>query len=79
MLSYIRRHLVLKLFLSYLVVIMVGGIVLSTTAELVVPTAFQRLRFIETREHLLSIAIEREITRRLLESIIKNPLPDKSV
>jgi signal transduction histidine kinase len=42
MLSYIRRHLVLKLFLSYLVVILVGGIVLSTTAELVVPTAFQR-------------------------------------
>ena len=42
MISYIRQHLVLKLFLSYLVVILVGGIVLSTTAELVVPTAFQR-------------------------------------
>ena len=42
MFSYIRQHLVLKLFLSYLVVILVGGIVLSTTAELVVPSAFQR-------------------------------------
>jgi len=42
MFSYIRQHLVLKLFLSYLMVILVGGIVLSTTAELVVPTAFQR-------------------------------------
>jgi signal transduction histidine kinase len=42
MLSTIRRHLVLKLFLSYLVVILVGVVVLSLTAELVVPSAFQR-------------------------------------
>ena len=37
------------------------------------------LREGETREHLLSIAIEHEISRRLVESIIKSPLGDKSV
>lgn len=42
MLGYVRRHLSLKLFLSYLVVIVVGVAVLATAAELAVPTAFDR-------------------------------------
>ncbi len=42
MLRYIRQHLTLKLFVSYLVVIVLGIIVLATAAELVVPTAFER-------------------------------------
>jgi signal transduction histidine kinase len=42
MLRYIRRHLSLKLFLSYLVIIVVGVAVLATAAELAVPTAFER-------------------------------------
>ena len=42
MLGCIRRHLSLKLFLSYLVVIVVGVAVLASAAELAVPTAFER-------------------------------------
>ena len=42
MLQYFRRRLGVKLFLSYLLVILVGAFVLASTAELVVPTAFQR-------------------------------------
>jgi signal transduction histidine kinase len=42
MLGTIRRHLWIKLFLSYLVVILVGTVVVASTAELVVPTAFDR-------------------------------------
>ncbi|MGB6421675.1 MAG: ATP-binding protein [Anaerolineales bacterium] len=42
MLSYIRRHLGIKLFISYLTIILVGVIVLATTAEFVVPSAFDR-------------------------------------
>jgi signal transduction histidine kinase len=42
MLGAIRRHLGVKLFLSYLVVILVGVVVVASTAELVVPTAFDR-------------------------------------
>jgi two-component system sensor histidine kinase BaeS len=42
MLGYVRRHLGLKLFLSYLVVILIGVVVLATTAEMVVPSSFQR-------------------------------------
>ena len=42
MLSYIRRHLGLKLFFSYLVVIVMGVAVLASTAEMVVPAAFQQ-------------------------------------
>jgi two-component system sensor histidine kinase BaeS len=38
----IRRHLSWKLFLSYLIVILVGIVVLATAAELAVPTAFER-------------------------------------
>ncbi len=38
----IRRHLSLKLFLSYLVVILVGVAVLASAAEFAVPTAFDR-------------------------------------
>ena len=41
MLSYIRRHLGLKLFLSYLIVILIGLMVLAFTVEMIVPTAFQ--------------------------------------
>jgi signal transduction histidine kinase len=40
MLSFVRRHLAWKLFLSYLIVIVVGVIVLATAAELSVPSAF---------------------------------------
>lgn len=42
MLGYFRRHLGFKLFLSYLVVIVVGVLVLALTAEFAVPTAFDR-------------------------------------
>ncbi|MEA3439478.1 MAG: ATP-binding protein [Chloroflexota bacterium] len=42
MISYIRRHMGIKLFFSYLIVILVGVIVLAMTAEFVVPTAFDR-------------------------------------
>jgi two-component system sensor histidine kinase BaeS len=42
MLGYLRRHLSLKLFLSYLVIIIVGVVVLATAAELAVPNAFDR-------------------------------------
>lgn len=42
MLSYLRRHLGWKFFLSYLVVILVGILVLATAAEFVAPNAFQR-------------------------------------
>jgi len=42
MVRYLRRHLSLKLFLSYLVTIVVGVAVLATTAELAVPSAFER-------------------------------------
>jgi signal transduction histidine kinase len=40
--QYVRQHLSLKLFLSYLVVIIVGLVVLAGAAELAVPTAFER-------------------------------------
>lgn len=38
----VRRRLGLKIFLSYLVIILVGVTVLATTAELVIPNAFER-------------------------------------
>lgn len=41
MLHEIRRRLGLKLFFSYLVVIIVGMLVLATTTQLVIPTAFE--------------------------------------
>lgn len=40
--SYLRRHLSWKLFLSYLVVIVVGTVVLASAAEFIVPSAFER-------------------------------------
>lgn len=42
MISFIRRHLGAKIFLSYLIVILVGVIVLASAAELVIPSAFDR-------------------------------------
>ncbi len=42
MLSQLRRRLGWKLFLSYLVVILVGIVVLASAAEFVVPSAFER-------------------------------------
>jgi signal transduction histidine kinase len=42
MLSHLRRRLAWKLFLSYLIVIVVGVIVLATAAELSIPDAFNR-------------------------------------
>jgi histidine kinase len=42
MLNRIRRHLGLKLFISYLIVILVSSVVLASATEVVVPTAFER-------------------------------------
>lgn len=42
MLGYLRRRLRLKLFVSYLAIIVVGVVVLATAAELAVPNAFDR-------------------------------------
>lgn len=42
MLNRLRRHLGWKLFLSYLIVIVVGTVVLASAAEFVVPAAFER-------------------------------------
>jgi signal transduction histidine kinase len=42
MFAAVRRRLGLKLFFSYLVVIVVGVVVLASTAQLVIPTAFSR-------------------------------------
>ena len=42
MIAYIRRHLGVKLFLSYLAVILVGTIILATSTEFAIPTAFER-------------------------------------
>lgn len=42
MLSRIRRHLGWKIFISYLLVIMIGAIVLTTATEFVLPGAFDR-------------------------------------
>lgn len=42
MLKHLRRRLSWKLFLSYLVVILVGIVVLASAAELAVPTTFDR-------------------------------------
>jgi len=39
---YISRHLAVKFFLSYLVVILVGIVILASAAELAVPRAFDR-------------------------------------
>jgi signal transduction histidine kinase len=41
-LFYFRRRLGFKIFLSYLVIILVGVTVLATTAEMVIPSAFER-------------------------------------
>jgi two-component system sensor histidine kinase BaeS len=42
MVRQVRRHLSWKLFLSYLVIIVVGVVVLASTTEFIVPTAFER-------------------------------------
>jgi len=42
MISSIRRHLAWKIFISYLVVILISTIVLATAAEFVVPRSFDR-------------------------------------
>jgi histidine kinase len=42
MLNRIRRHLGLKLLISYLIVILVSSVVLASAAEVVVPSAFER-------------------------------------
>jgi Na+/H+-translocating membrane pyrophosphatase len=41
-LLYFHRRLGFKIFLSYLVINLVGVAVLATTAEMVIPTAFER-------------------------------------
>ena len=40
MIPFFRRHLSAKLFLSYLLVVIVGVTVLASSAELVLPSAF---------------------------------------
>lgn len=40
MLSALRRHLGMKIFLSYLVIILIGVLVLALSAEFVIPSAF---------------------------------------
>lgn len=42
MLKYIRTHLAWKVFLSYVVVVLVGVLVLATATSLSVPAAFNR-------------------------------------
>jgi len=42
MINYFRQHLGAKLFLSYLAVLLVGGIVLGVTAKFTTPPAFNR-------------------------------------
>ena len=42
MIHLFRRHLSAKLFLSYLMVVIVGVVVLASSAELVLPRAFDR-------------------------------------
>lgn len=42
MIEFFRRHLGAKLFLSYLVVILVGAVVLGLTSRLTVPDSFER-------------------------------------
>lgn len=42
MIHLLRQHLSAKLFLSYLMVVLVGVVVLATSAELVIPSAFGR-------------------------------------
>jgi histidine kinase len=42
MLRFIRTHMVWKVFLSYVVVVLVGGIVLATATSLSIPSAFDR-------------------------------------
>jgi signal transduction histidine kinase len=49
MLNRIRRRLGLKLFISYLIVILVSSVVLASAAEVVVPGAFER--------HLAAMAV----------------------
>ena len=40
MLSALRRRLGMKIFLSYLVIILIGVLVLALSAEFVIPSAF---------------------------------------
>jgi len=40
--KFIRAHLTWKVFLSYLLVVLIGGVVLITAASLTVPAAFER-------------------------------------
>jgi histidine kinase len=42
MIAYVRRHLGIKLFLSYLIVLLVGVVVLASTTQFALPGAFSR-------------------------------------
>ena len=42
MMKFLRTHLVWKVFLSYVLVVLVGAIILITAASLSVPAAFER-------------------------------------
>lgn len=61
MISFIRRHLGAKIFLSYLIVILVGVIVLASAAELVIPSAFDR--HLATMGQMMESMMGRSATR----------------
>ena len=42
MISFIRRHLAVKLFISYLFIVLVGALILVAATRLTVPEAFNR-------------------------------------
>ena len=69
MLSYIRSHLGVKLFLSYLIVILVGVIALATTVEFTAPSAFDR--HLAAMSSMMSNMIQ-ETTLNLEEDLFEN-------
>jgi signal transduction histidine kinase len=69
MLSYIRSHLGVKLFLSYLIVILVGVIALATTVEFTAPSAFDR--HLAAMSSMMSNMIK-ETTLNLEEDLFEN-------
>ena len=65
MIEKIRQHLGWKLFLSYLIIIFVGGIALTVTAEWHAPTAFSR--------HMSSMqAVMGELSSEMQQSLLQD-------
>jgi len=69
MLSYIRSHLGVKLFLSYLIVILVGAIALATTVEFTAPSAFDR--HLAAMSYMMS-NLMKERTQSLEQDLFEN-------